>query len=111
MFCYKCGQQIDDEAVVCPHCGCATKNYIPQKGMVSGTYGSEVSEKSRLVALLLCIFLGCFGVHRFYLGKSGTGVIWLLTAGCFGIGCIIDIIFIACGYMKDKQELPVVVWN
>lgn len=111
MFCYKCGQQIDDEAVVCPHCGCATKNYTPQKGMSGGAYGVEVSEKSRLVALLLCIFLGCFGVHRFYLGKIGTGIIWLFTFGCLGIGTLIDVILIACGSMKDKNGFPVAEWN
>lgn len=111
MYCYKCGQTIDDEAVICPHCGCGTKNYNPQKGISVGRYDDEISEKSRLVALLLCIFLGGIGVHRFYLGKIGTGVVWLLTAGCFGIGWIIDIILIACGSAKDKNGLRVVEWN
>ena len=111
MFCYKCGQQIDDEAVICPHCGCGTKNYNPQKGISGSQYDGEISEKSRIVALLLCIFLGGIGVHRFYLGKIGTGIVWLLTAGCFGIGWIIDIILIACGSAKDKDGQRVVVWN
>lgn len=106
MFCYKCGAEIDDDAIVCVKCGCATKNYNANR-----KYADEVSEKSRLVALLLCIFLGGLGVHRFYIGKTGTGVIWLLTAGCFGIGWIIDIIMIACGKMLDKAELPIILWD
>ena len=43
--------------------------------------------KKRLVALLLCLFLGGLGIHRFYVGITGTGVVWLLTGGCCGIGC------------------------
>ncbi len=64
-----------------------------------------VSSKSKITALLLCIFLGTLGVHRFYVGKVGTGIIWLLTLGIFGIGVIIDIIMIAIGKFKDKQGL------
>ena len=50
---------------------------------------ADVTENARRVALLLCIFLGFFGVHRFYVGKTGTGVIWLLTAGVCGIGWLV----------------------
>jgi TM2 domain-containing membrane protein YozV len=64
-----------------------------------------VSSKSKITALLLCIFLGTLGVHRFYVGKVGTGVIWLLTLGLLGIGVIVDIIMIAIGKFKDKQGL------
>ena len=62
------------------------------------------SEKSGLVALLLCIFLGGLGIHRFYVGKIGTGIIWLLTGGVFGIGVIIDLIMIVIGSFKDKEN-------
>ena len=58
--------------------------------------------KSKMVALLLCIFLGGPGIHRFYVGKIGTGIIWLLTGGCFGIGYIVDIVMIATGKFTDK---------
>lgn len=63
----------------------------------------EKSEKNWLTALLLSIFLGTVGVDRFYLGKSGTGILKLLTAGGFGIWWLIDIIKIATGKMTDSQ--------
>lgn len=59
--------------------------------------------KSKLATLLLCIFLGEFGVHRFYTGKIGTGILWLLTGGVLGIGWIVDIIMIATDNFKDAQ--------
>ena len=61
--------------------------------------------KSKLATLLLCIFLGEFGVHRFYVGKIGTGILWLLTGGVFGIGWIVDIIMIATDGFKDSHGM------
>ena len=59
--------------------------------------------KSKLVTFLLCFFLGGFGAHRFYLGKTGTAILWLLTHGCFGIGTIVDNINICRNKMTDKN--------
>lgn len=68
------------------------------------------SVKSRTAALLLCFFFGVFGVHRFYVGKVGTGVLYLFTVGGFGIGWLIDMITIACGIFRDSQGNYVKDW-
>lgn len=112
MYCYKCGAQLDDEAIFCTSCGCGTKNYNASKSKTSSFgSGENSSPKSRLVATLLCFFLGVFGIHRFYLGKTGTGILWLFTCGCFFIGALIDFILLVCGTATDKDGLIVSEWN
>lgn len=59
------------------------------------------SDKNWLLTLLLSIFLGIFGVHRFYVGRIGTGLLQLITIGGFGIWALMDIIVIAKGDFKD----------
>lgn len=63
------------------------------------------SPKSRGAALALCFFFGIFGIHRFYVGKIGTGVLWLLTGGLFGIGDFIDFFMLLFGTFKDADGL------
>ena len=70
-----------------------------------------VSYKSRLAALLLCFFLGALGIHRFYAGKIGTGILWLLTGGFFGIGVLVDFIMICCGCFTDKSGAFLKNWE
>lgn len=51
--------------------------------------------------ILLCYFLGIFGIHRFYADRIGTGVLMLLTLGGFGLWTMVDFVMIATGYFKD----------
>lgn len=61
------------------------------------------SEKDWLVTLLLSIFLGSLGIHRFYVGKIGTGILQLITLGGCGVWSLIDIIMIVTGNFTDKD--------
>ena len=66
----------------------------------------KISDKNKTIALILSIigFFGVAGIHRFYVGKIGTGILWLFTFGFFGIGTLIDLIIIAQGNFKDKSS-------
>lgn len=66
----------------------------------------QVSDKSMVPAVLLCFFLGMFGIHRFYVGKVGTGILMILTLGGLGIWSLVDFIMIIVGSFKDKNGLP-----
>jgi len=77
-----------------------------------------VSSYKRLWALLLVIpgfipipIIPLAGLHRFYVGKIGTGILWFLTGGLFGIGQLIDVIMICVGQFKDRYGLPLVIWR
>lgn len=106
MFCKNCGTQIPDDAKMCSQCG--TQIVVDDKvvGQIKYPHPQAVSDRSKGTAALLCFFLGNLGVHRFYTGKVGTGVVMLLTLGCVGIWTLIDFIVILCGNFKDKYGLP-----
>ena len=61
------------------------------------------SDKNNTVALLLCFFIGVFGVHRFYVGRIGTGVLQLVTLGGLGIWALIDMIMIVLQKFTDGE--------
>ncbi|HEU5219658.1 MAG TPA: NINE protein [Gemmatimonadales bacterium] len=69
------------------------------------------SDKSRAVALALCIPLGVFGAHRFYVGKIGTGLLQLCTLGGFGLWYLYDLITIASGEFRDGNDRRVSLWD
>lgn len=71
----------------------------------------EISSKSRLTCLLLCWIFGMFGAHRFYVGKTGTAILQILTiGGFFGIWVLIDLVMIIAGSFTDKQGNRIKVW-
>ena len=129
MKCADCGANIYDDVNRCQYCG-AYQNQpqqnayqAPPQGQYQQVYQqppaqpvvvnvfndsagrvfANVSARSRWVAFFLCLFLGYLGAHRFYVGKVGTGILYLLTAGLGGFGWVLDLVFILCGTYKDQQ--------
>ena len=64
--------------------------------------------KDWLTTLLLSIFLGGLGIHRFYVGRTGSGIAQLLTGGGCGVWAIVDIIMIATGSFTDANDQPLI---
>ncbi|MDD6210758.1 MAG: TM2 domain-containing protein [Bacteroidales bacterium] len=122
MYCRNCGHEIAEKAVVCVSCGqppYKEKNFCPNckakttpeqviclKCGVSLLAPEETYDW--LTTLLLCIFVGGLGAHRFYVKKTGTAIIQLLTLGGCGIWTLIDLIMIITGSFKDGNGNPLV---
>ena len=81
-------------------------NTVISNNVGGPAYVKMASQKSKGTALILCILFGYLGVHHFYVGKIGMGILYLFTMGLFGFGWIFDIIMIATGSFKDKSNLP-----
>jgi len=108
MQCSSCGlQPLPDGTVYCPRCAA---NLRDGPSSIRGTL-TGVSPKSRLVVTLLAAFLGNWGIHRFYLGKIGTGIAMIFTLGGLGIWTLIDFIRAVCGDMTDSDGLRVKNWD
>ena len=95
-FCKYCGQKIPTAAVICTHCGCQVEEIKQQPNVVINNTNTNTNvsangrEKNKWIAFLLCLFLGGLGAHKFYEGKVGMGILYLLTLGLFGIGALVD---------------------
>jgi len=100
-FCPGCARVISIQARACPGCGAPIRGAVP----------ANASDKSRLAALLLCFFLGVFGIHRFYVGKVGTGILQLFTLGLLGIWTLIDFVIIIVGAFSDSQGRKLIIWT
>ena len=70
-----------------------------------------VSPKLLLPAVLLCFFLGVLGIHRFYVGKVGTGIAMILTLGGLGVWVLVDFIMLLVGSFRDKEGLLLKQWT
>ena len=133
MYCKNCGNQIDDKAVVCIHCGVATGTgtaYCPNCGAAAApgavacikcgcaltmqnvnTANPYAANKSKIVAGILGILLGSLGIHNFYLGNNSRGVLQIvltvITCGAAGLWGFIEGIMILCGSIKtDANGVP-----
>lgn len=132
VYCRNCGEEISENAVVCPKCGAATDKFHENTAQAQpnivinnnntntnvntnkntntninrNSGGVAYSPKSKIVALVLAILFGTLGIHRFYVGKIGSGILYLFTGGLFCIGWIVDIIKIVTGKFQDKNGLP-----
>ena len=101
-YCPNCGAKVAEDAAICPHCGLG----LTQKPR--GERGVGVGGKEWLPTLLLCIFLGYLGAHRFYTGHIGIGIVQLLTGGACGIWTFIDLISILTGSFRDAEGYKLV---
>jgi TM2 domain-containing membrane protein YozV len=108
VFCTGCGKQIHDSAPTCPNCGAVQLRGAVQ---VAGPVAVSVTDKRILPAFLLCFFLGLLGVHRFYVGKVGSGVAQLLTVGGLFIWAFVDLIVILCGGFTDGNGNKITQWT
>ena len=88
--CQGCGKEMHETAVSCPSCGAA--NSLNPK-----------SKHNKVALALLCFFIGFLGVHRFMVGKPGTGILMILTLGGLGIWTLIDFIMILMGSFTDRD--------
>lgn len=75
-----------------------------------GKYMTLSSEKKRKTALILNIFGGFFGLHLFYVGRVGKGLLYAMTGGLLCIGTVLDLIAIATGSFKNNAGAPLRQW-
>lgn len=114
--CECCGAPITEK--VCPYCGTTNQNEELREPViqVDVTYtatepnpADQYSKKSWMTTFLLCFFLGLFGIHRFYVQKIGTGILWLFSYGAFFVGWLHDLILLATQNFKDAEGKLIVI--
>ena len=104
-FCKHCGDKIPQDAIICTKCGRQVEeiqansdqpiiinNNVSANSSLNSTYMGK--EKNKWVSFFLCLFLGAIGIHKFYEGKIGMGILYFFTCGLVGIGVIVDLIVI-----------------
>ena len=127
--CTQCGaiiQKNADGLYKCEYCGSvAISESEPQEYNTSKSYTSNYESysqptytsttkttttkeqpkgsKDKWISVLLCLFGGYLGLHRFYEGKIFTGIVWLCTAGLSGVGIVIDLLILLC---KPRYYYP-----
>ncbi len=94
-FCHACGSDVGRGAAP----------------TASPSLPADASEHSRLAAFLLCLLIGFLGAHRFYVGKVGTGLLWLFTGGFLFVGQIYDLVLVATGEFRDINNRRLLRWG
>lgn len=92
--CRHCDTMISAIAEICPHCG--VRQLPTDVGQPL-----DASDKRIVPAVLLCLLLGVFGAHRFYVGKTGTGLLQLFTLGGLGLWMLYDLVLIITTQFRD----------
>ncbi len=87
IYCHSCGKTIKKDAEICISCGVRNK---------------QTENYNKLIVFLLCLLFGYLGVHRFYVDKIGTGLLYLFTFGFLYVGALIDLIRIATNKFECK---------
>ncbi|MGI6649546.1 MAG: NINE protein [Bacillota bacterium] len=93
VFCRSCGGQVKKEAEICPHCG--VRQFTPQP-QIPGN-------KSRIAAGLFALLLGGIGVHKFYMGQTGKGILYILFCWTF-IPAILALVEGICILIEDDVK-------
>jgi TM2 domain-containing membrane protein YozV len=130
-YCAHCGAEISEGTRFCPKCGtpvaAATRTAPKSDTEAPGELAADISPKSRVAATLFAWFLGGFGAHRFYVGKTGTAVVmlvltliglatvWFFLVGiafivAVGIWASVDFIIAVTGNMRDGEGKLIKKW-
>jgi TM2 domain-containing membrane protein YozV len=130
-YCAHCGAEISEAAQFCPRCGApvavAAEIAAQPDTAAAKELPSGISPKSRVAATLFAWFLGIFGAHRFYVGKTGTAVtmlvlgivgfatLWIFLLGTIfliavGIWAFVDFIIAVTGNMRDREGKLIKNW-
>jgi hypothetical protein len=110
-FCTQCGVPMRGGDRYCRNCRWDSQGEPAEQPPPSPRNLGPASDFNRLTVLLLCLFLGWLGVHRFYVGRSGSGLLWLFTFGFLGVGMIYDLVLIATGEFTDDQGRRLLHWQ
>ena len=111
LYCPQCGAAMGGDDSFCGGCGWRLGEVPRAEIVAEGRVIANPSSLNRLTALLLCLFLGWLGAHRYYVGKIGTGLLFTATFGLITIGTIYDFVMIVTGEFTDSEGRRLHYWQ
>jgi TM2 domain-containing membrane protein YozV len=114
MRCTRCSKELTAGTTKCSYCGFTFETNNIKDTITTFKMQNIIANQKRkdwLTTLLLCLFLGFLGIHRFYTGNRRVGTIQLLTTGGFGIWILIDLVAIITGSYRDGEGKPLIHRN